>query len=48
MIPPDDCPMDVGYCEDCEIMGICWGLDEDARNQELCNYERRIEEEAES
>jgi len=44
MIPPDDCPMDVGDCEDCEIMDICWGLDEE-RNQKICDYERRIEEE---
>ena len=35
MLPPDDCPMDVGCCEDCELMAQCWGLDEDAWNQEL-------------
>ena len=47
MIPPDDCQMDVGDCEDCEIMDICWGLDDEERNQKICDYERRIEEEAE-
>ena len=44
----DDCEMDVEYCDDCSIRDICWGLDKDALNQAIYDYERRIEEETDS